>query len=456
MAVRSACARARATRGSSGRGARGARGGIRSRLGRRAGPAQGTRAPRLARASGALDLCPDWDHALDQASTDRRGDGAAQAGVRRGAAPGGAAVAHRARDEPESPRAQGQHRAVPRDHVRPFPPVAGAAGAPRPRLFRRARLLLLTAGARARPPGRGRRVAGGRRSGRPLRARGRPRLAGGGARSRRSGAVWVRGQADARAARDDARRCCGAPQPRVGRPGRARRRAGRRLLQIHHARGRWARRGAGRFYRALGSVTRITLPRPRAEAILICPPPLVALAERGSHATGERIMHAVFRRYRIRLGAVQAARERAPDGLVPDLRRVQGFAAYYLVHAGNDTLASIALFQTEESAAVGERLLNDWFRHDWPVFQAVPPELTRGAVLVHEELPRVAVAVTSGPRLERRNWSDRRLNRERRSGGGRPVATAAAGGSGPARSSSSGGGGFWGAWPPPPPARRPP
>src|SRR6266581_5067044 len=79
MAVRSACARARATRGSSGRGARGARGGIRSRLGRRAGPAQGTRAPRLARASGALDLCPDWDHALDQASTDRRGDGAAQA-----------------------------------------------------------------------------------------------------------------------------------------------------------------------------------------------------------------------------------------------------------------------------------------------------------------------------------------------------------------------------------------
>src|SRR5947209_4721761 len=327
MAVRSACARARATRGSSGRGARGARGGIGSRLGRRAGPAQGTRAPRLARASGALDLCPDWDHALDQASTDRRGDGAAQAGVRRGAAPGGAAVAHRARDEPESHSAEGQHRAVPRDHVRPFPPVAGAAGAPRHRRFRRARLLLLSAGARARPPGRGRRVAGGPCPGRSLRGRCRPRL--------------------------------------------------------------------------------------------------VALAQRGSHATGERIMHAVFRRYRIRLGAVEAAAERAHEGLVPDLRRVQGFAAYYLVHAGNDTLASIALFQTEESAAVGERLLNDWFRHDWPVFQAVPPELARGAVLVHEELPRVAAAVTTGPRLERRNWSDRRLTRERRSGGDRRVATAA-------------------------------
>src|SRR5256886_934653 len=406
------------------RGMRG-RGSMRSRLGRRAGPAQGPRAPRLARASGALDLCPDSDHALDQANTDRRGDGAAQVGARRGAAPGGTAVAHRARDEPESARAQGQHRAVPRDHVRAVPPVAGATGAPRHRRLRRARLLLLSPGARARPPGRGRRAARGRRSGRPLRARGRARLAGGGARAHRSSAVRVRGQADARAARDEARGCGGAPRPRVRRPRRARRRAGRRLLQLHHARGRWARCRAGGFHRALGSVTRITLPRPRAEAILTCPPPLVALAERGSHATGERIMHAVFRRYRIRLGAVEAAAERAHDGLVPDLRRVPGFAAYYLVHAGNDTLASIALFQTEESAVAGERLLNDWFRHDWPVFQAVPPELTRGAVLVHEELPRVAAAVTSGPRLERRNWSDRRLTRERRSGGDRRVATAA-------------------------------
>src|SRR2546428_10819224 len=109
-------------------------------------------------------------------------------------------------------------------------------------------------------------------------------------------------------------------------------------------------------------------------------------------------MHAAFRRYRIRLGAVEAAAERAHDGLVPGLRRVPGFAAYYLVHAGNDTLASIALFQTEESAAVGERLLNDWVRHDWSVVQAVPPELTRGAGLVHEGLPRRAPARARGAR----------------------------------------------------------
>jgi hypothetical protein len=137
-------------------------------------------------------------------------------------------------------------------------------------------------------------------------------------------------------------------------------------------------------------------------------------------------MHIVFRRYRIRLGAVEAAAQRAHDGLLPGLRRVPGFAAYYLVHAGDDTLASIALFQTEESAAVGERLLNDWFREDWPVFQAVPPGLTRGAVLVHDEIPRPAPAAVaaSGPRLERRNWSDRRFTGDRRSGRDRRLAGA--------------------------------
>src|SRR3989449_11632207 len=70
-----------------------------------------------------------------------------------------------------------------------------------------------------------------------------------------------------------------------------------------------------------------------------------------------RVMHAVFRRYRIRLGAVEAAAERAHDGLVPGLRRVPRVAADYPLHAGTATPARIAPFQPEERAAVGRRLL---------------------------------------------------------------------------------------------------
>src|SRR3989454_10098241 len=65
-----------------------------------------------------------------------------------------------------------------------------------------------------------------------------------------------------------------------------------------------------------------------------------------------RVMHAVFRRYRIRLGAVEAAAERAHDGLVPGLRRGPGVAADYLLPAGHGTVASSALFPSGGGAAV--------------------------------------------------------------------------------------------------------
>lgn len=128
-------------------------------------------------------------------------------------------------------------------------------------------------------------------------------------------------------------------------------------------------------------------------------------------------MHVVFRRYRVRLGAIEAAALRAQESLVPWLRQVPGFAAYYFVDAGDGTVASLALFETGEGAALAEGLLGRWFREDWPVFRAVPPGLTRGEVLVRDEAPRApqAAVSASGPRLERRTGIDRRFRRERRS-----------------------------------------
>src|SRR3989442_13035298 len=89
-----------------------------------------------------------------------------------------------------------------------------------------------------------------------------------------------------------------------------------------------------------------------------------------------RVMHAVFRRYRIRLGAVEAAAERAHDGLVPGLRRGPGVAAHYPVHAGNDTLASIALFPTEGGPPGGGPPLNRWVRPARPGLRPRPPAPT--------------------------------------------------------------------------------
>lgn len=139
-------------------------------------------------------------------------------------------------------------------------------------------------------------------------------------------------------------------------------------------------------------------------------------------------MHAMFRRYRVRLGAADAAARQTRLTLLPLLREVPGFAAYYLVDSGDGVVASIALFKTREGAALGERLAEEWFRDDWPVFRALAPTLASGEVLVAEEAQRQErpeIAGAGGPRREQRGGGDRRFRRDRRAGRERRVAGSA-------------------------------
>lgn len=136
-------------------------------------------------------------------------------------------------------------------------------------------------------------------------------------------------------------------------------------------------------------------------------------------------MYAMLRRYRVRLGAPDTAARQARSTLLPHLKQVPGFAAYYLVHAGDGTVASIALFTTREGAAAGDRLAGAWFRDDWPVFTAVPPAVAGGEVLVAEAARPEQRPETAGagvPRLERRHGGERRCEPERRSGPDRRIA----------------------------------
>lgn len=128
-------------------------------------------------------------------------------------------------------------------------------------------------------------------------------------------------------------------------------------------------------------------------------------------------MHALLRRYRIRLGTVETAAQRAEQGLLPVIRRVPGFVAFYMVNGGNNVVASVGLFETQEGAAAAERVTGDWFRDDWPSFQAIPPEVTTGSVLMHEAVtrePGARVTREGRPQVERRGgidrrWGDRRV-----------------------------------------------
>jgi hypothetical protein len=129
-------------------------------------------------------------------------------------------------------------------------------------------------------------------------------------------------------------------------------------------------------------------------------------------------MHAVIRRYRVRLGTVATAAELAQTHLVPHMSRIPGFTAYYLLDAGDGIVASISICGTKDGADLAAKLAADWFRSDWPSFQLIPPEVTDGEVLVHAEIIRA-----SGRRhSERRSANDQRAKPDRRVGGERRLA----------------------------------
>lgn len=121
-------------------------------------------------------------------------------------------------------------------------------------------------------------------------------------------------------------------------------------------------------------------------------------------------MHAVIRRYKVRLGTVAGAAQHAETSLLPQMNRLPGFVAYYLLDAGDSVLASISVCETPEGADAAAALAASWFRSDWPSFKLIPPEITDGEVLVHAEVGRS----TGRRRFERRASTERRADSDRR------------------------------------------
>jgi hypothetical protein len=96
-------------------------------------------------------------------------------------------------------------------------------------------------------------------------------------------------------------------------------------------------------------------------------------------------MHATIRRYE----GVDTARTNEVVGkvnetLVPQLRKLPGFAGYYLIEAGNGVLSSLGLFQTSEQGDESTKIVSKWIT-DENFTTAIPnaPKITTGKVVAH-------------------------------------------------------------------------
>ena len=104
-------------------------------------------------------------------------------------------------------------------------------------------------------------------------------------------------------------------------------------------------------------------------------------------------MHATIRRYE----GVDATRTdevvgKVNETLVPELRKLPGFAGYYLIEGGNGVLSSLGLFETSEQAETSTMLVSKWIT-DEKFDSAIPnpAKITTGRVVAHSE-PALAVA----------------------------------------------------------------
>ena len=96
-------------------------------------------------------------------------------------------------------------------------------------------------------------------------------------------------------------------------------------------------------------------------------------------------MHATIRRYEgVDTTRMNEVVGKVNEKLVPQLRKLPGFAGYYLIEAGNGVLSSLGLFETREQADESTKLVANWVTGEH-FEKAIPnaPKITSGKVVAH-------------------------------------------------------------------------
>ncbi len=124
--------------------------------------------------------------------------------------------------------------------------------------------------------------------------------------------------------------------------------------------------------------------------VVLLSTPIVSLSfvhtrilDRNQHRKEQPSMHAAIRRGKANPGSVNEVARRLQDGIVPTLRNLPGFVAYYFVNLGNDEGMSITVFETRDAAEESNQLSVNWARQNLADITPSPPQPSEGEVLIH-------------------------------------------------------------------------
>jgi hypothetical protein len=94
-------------------------------------------------------------------------------------------------------------------------------------------------------------------------------------------------------------------------------------------------------------------------------------------------MYAAIRQGKAKTGMVEELARRIKEGAIPIISDVEGFMAYYVVYAPDDTLIAISIFNNHAGAEESNRRGLAWIEQDLAPLLTGPVTATAGPVIVH-------------------------------------------------------------------------
>ena len=94
-------------------------------------------------------------------------------------------------------------------------------------------------------------------------------------------------------------------------------------------------------------------------------------------------MYASIRQGKAKPGMTEELTRRIKEGAIPIISDVEGFRAYYVVYAGDDTITAISIFNDYAGAEESNRRALAWIEQNLAPLLAGPATAMAGPVIVH-------------------------------------------------------------------------
>jgi hypothetical protein len=105
--------------------------------------------------------------------------------------------------------------------------------------------------------------------------------------------------------------------------------------------------------------------------------------DRGQPAGEEELMYAAIRQGKAKSGMAEELARRIKEGAIPIISNVEGFMAYYVVYAPDDTVTAISIFNNHAGAEESNRRGLAWIEQNLAPLLIGPATAIAGPVIVH-------------------------------------------------------------------------